>query len=149
MELDDLDRRIIQILYEDGRATYAEIGRKLKVSENTIRFRVERLMKSGVIRRVAALVDPRAVGLNNSAAVMLRIDPQHLESALKTLADMRDVYNIYQLSGDYDAIAVIMCRDLQHLQKLVTDIKKIDGVADVNTLITLRVVKAELRYSLQ
>ena len=149
MELDELDKNIIRILYDDGRASYADIGRKLKVSENTVRFRVEKLLKRGVIRRFAALVDPRAVGLNNSAAIMLRIEPQHLEDALKKLADMRDVYNIYQLSGDYDAIAVIMCRDLQHIQKLVTDIKKIEGITDVNTLITLKVVKAELRYSLQ
>ncbi|GBC69275.1 Regulatory protein AsnC [archaeon HR01] len=149
MELDDLDRRILNLLYEDGRMSYAEIGRRLQASENTIRMRVEKLVKKGVIRRFAALVDPRAVGLNNSAAVMLRIDPERLENVLKELADMREVYNIYQLSGDYDAIAVIMCRDLQHLQNVVLDIKKLKGVNDVNTLITLKVVKAELRYALQ
>lgn len=146
MSIDDLDLKILDQLYRDGRASFAEIGRKLGVSENTIRFRFNRMLKTGVIRRVTVLVDHTKLGLKNSAALMLKIEPTHLEAVLNELKDMREVYNIYQLSGDYDAIAVVIGRDLEHVQEIVDRIKKIRGVSSINTLVTLRVVKTDSRY---
>ncbi|MEM4186169.1 MAG: Lrp/AsnC ligand binding domain-containing protein [Candidatus Caldarchaeum sp.] len=61
---------------------------------------------------------------------------------------MREVYNIYQLSGDYDAIAVVIGFDLNHVRQVVENIKKIRGVLSVNTYVTLRVVKSDTRYAL-
>ena len=148
MELDELDKKIINILQEDGRASFAEIGRRLNVNENTIRFRFSRLIKSGFIRKIVALVDPRMLGLNHSAALMLKIDPEMMDSALSELASMREIPHIYQLSGDYDAIAVVMAKDLDQLHEIINRVKKIKGVQEVNSLITIKIVKSDVRYSL-
>ncbi|MEM2034808.1 MAG: Lrp/AsnC family transcriptional regulator, partial [Candidatus Caldarchaeum sp.] len=115
-EVDELDKKILSILYEDGRASFADIGRKLGVSENTVRFRFNRLVRSGVIRRITALVDHSKLGLKNSAALMIKIDPSELDRVLEELKAMREVHNIYQLSGDYDAIAVVVGYDLDHVR---------------------------------
>lgn len=148
MSVDELDLKILQHLYADGRASFAEIGRKLGVSENTVRFRYNRLVKMGVIRRATVLVDHTKLGLKNSAALMLKIEPSLIDQVLEELKGMREVYNIYQLSGDYDAIAVVIGRDLNHIRDIVERIKKIKGVLSINTLVTLRVVKTETRYDL-
>ncbi|MDW8083650.1 MAG: Lrp/AsnC family transcriptional regulator [Candidatus Caldarchaeum sp.] len=148
MSVDELDLKILQHLYADGRASFAEIGRKLGVSENTVRFRYNRLVKMGVIRRATVLVDHTKLGLKNSAALMLKIEPSVIDQVLEELKGMREVYNIYQLSGDYDAIAVVIGRDLNHVRDIVESIKKIKGVLSINTLVTLRVVKTETRYDL-
>ncbi|MEM4280896.1 MAG: Lrp/AsnC family transcriptional regulator [Candidatus Caldarchaeum sp.] len=147
-EVDDLDKKILSILYEDGRASFAEIGRRLGVSENTVRFRFNRMVKNGVIRRVTALTDHAKLGLKNSAALMIKIEPSELENVLEVLKSIREVYNIYQLSGDYEAIAVVIGYDLNHVRQVVESIKKIEGVLSVNTYVTLRVVKADTRYAL-
>ena len=148
MELDDLDRKIISLLQEDGRMPFAEMARRLKVNENTIRFRFSRLLNKGVIRRIVALIDPRMVGINQSAALMLKIDPERIDHVLKELHDMREIPNIYQLSGDYDAIVVVMARDMNELHDIVSRIKKIKGVTEVNTLVTIKIVKSEVKFSL-
>ncbi|MDW7978524.1 MAG: Lrp/AsnC family transcriptional regulator [Candidatus Caldarchaeum sp.] len=146
-EVDELDKKIINILYEDGRASFAEIGRKIGVSENTVRFRFNRLLRNGVIRRVTALVDHSKLGFKNSAALMIKIEPSELDRVLEELKSVREVHNIYQLSGDYDAIAVVVGYDLNHVRQVVENIKKIKGVSSVNTYVTLRVVKADTKYS--
>jgi Lrp/AsnC family transcriptional regulator for asnA, asnC and gidA len=148
VEVDELDKKIIQLLTEDGRLSFAEIGRRLNVSENTIRFRYNRLVEKGVIRSVRALVDHTKLGLKNSAALMLKIDPEHVEEVLEKLKSFREVTNIYQLSGDYDAIAVVIGYNLDHVREVVERIKKLRGITSVNTLVTLRIVKADTRYAL-
>ncbi|MEM1975422.1 MAG: Lrp/AsnC family transcriptional regulator [Candidatus Caldarchaeum sp.] len=146
--VDDLDLKILNILFEDGRASFADIGRKLGVSENTVRFRFQRLLKTGVIRKVTVLVDHVKLGLKNSAALMLKIESSEINRVLEELKQLREIANIYQLSGDFDAIAVAYGRDLDHIREIVERIKKIPGVISVNTLVTLRVVKTDTRYGL-
>jgi len=148
MSLDKLDRSILEILQVDGRASYAKIGRRLGVSENTVRFRVSRLMKSRVLRRFVGLVDPRMIGLEHSAALMLKVKPSDLDRVLGVLASLREVPHIYQLSGEYDAIAVVMAANMEQLQQTINKIKSMDGVKDVNTLVTIRIVKSDVRYAL-
>ncbi|MEM0349735.1 MAG: Lrp/AsnC family transcriptional regulator [Candidatus Caldarchaeum sp.] len=146
--VDDLDLKILNILFEDGRASFADIGRKLGVSENTVRFRFQRLLKTGVIRKVTVLVDHVKLGLKNSAALMLKIESSEINRVLEELKQLREIANIYQLSGDFDAIAVAYGRDLDHIREIVEQVKKIPGVISVNTLVTLRVVKTDTRYGL-
>ena len=105
-------------------------------------------MNRGVIRKIVALIDPRMVGINQSAALMLKIDPERMDSVLQELYTMREVPNIYQLSGDYDAIVVVMARDMNELHEIVNRIKKIKGITEVNTLITIKIVKSEAKFAL-
>jgi len=147
-ELDELDKKILTLLQEDGRMSFAEMSRRLNTNENTIRFRFSRLLSRGIIRKIVALIDPRAVGIMQSAALMLKISPDKMEEVLQKLANMREIPNIYQLSGDYDAIVVVMARNMDELYEIVNRIKKLNGVTEVNTLVTIRIVKSEVRYSL-
>lgn len=80
--IDDLDRRILRFLQLDARISFAEISRKLGVAEATVRFRVKRLVNKGVIIKFAALLDPAKVGFPVSGAILLKIDPVHLEGSL-------------------------------------------------------------------
>ena len=61
--IDDLDKRIIEILQQDGRISFADLSRKLNTAEATIRFRVKRLEDHRIITHFAAVVDPTKVGL--------------------------------------------------------------------------------------
>ncbi len=146
--LDELDLKIISHLQEDGRMPASELAKRLNQPENTIRYRIERLLRLGVIRRFTALVDPRALGLNVSAAVMFKVDPKRVDQLLERLSSMRDVTNIYQLSGEWDLIAVVFARDIQDLHSRIEEFRKMDGVREMNVMITTRVVKSEYRFVL-
>jgi len=85
IELDHIDKRILESLQLDARASFAELSRTLEVAEATVRFRVKRLIDNGVITRFAALLDPAKVGFGVSGAILLKIDPSYLEEACKQL----------------------------------------------------------------
>jgi len=147
-KIDELDLKIISHLQENGRIPVAELAKKLNQPENTVRYRIERLLKNGVIRRFTALVDPRALGLNVSAAVMFKVDPKKLDQLLEKLTSMKDVTNIYQLSGEWDLIAVVFAKDIQDLHERVEELRRTEGVKEMNVMITTRVIKSEYRYVL-
>ncbi|MDT7859711.1 MAG: Lrp/AsnC family transcriptional regulator [Candidatus Calditenuis sp.] len=147
-KIDELDLKIISHLQENGRIPVAELAKRLNQPENTVRYRIERLLKNGVIRRFTALVDPRALGLNVSAAVMFKVDPKKLDQLLEKLTSMKDVTNIYQLSGEWDLIAVVFAKDIQDLHERVEELRRAEGVKEMNVMITTRVIKSEYRYVL-
>jgi Lrp/AsnC family transcriptional regulator for asnA, asnC and gidA len=148
MKLDELDLKIISHLQENGRVPVAELAKRLNQPENTVRYRIERLVKNGVIRRFTALVDPRALGLNVSAAVMFKVDPKKLDQLLEKLTSMKDVTNIYQLSGEWDLIAVVFAKDIQDLHERIEELRRMEGVKEMNVMITTRVIKSEYRFVL-
>jgi Lrp/AsnC family transcriptional regulator for asnA, asnC and gidA len=147
-KLDELDLKIISHLQENGRIPIAELAKRLNQPENTVRYRIERLLKNGVIRRFTALVDPRALGLNVSAAVMFKVDPKKLDQILEKLISMKDVTNIYQLSGEWDLIAVVFSKDIQGLHTRIEELRRMEGVKEMNVMITTRVIKSEYRFVL-
>ena len=74
-KLDAVDRAIVDLLVEDGRLPSAEIARRIgTVSERAVRYRIERLVRSGVIQ-IAAIVDPHAVGFGIIADVLIDVAP--------------------------------------------------------------------------
>ena len=77
--MDELDRRIIHILQEDGRASNARIARDVGVSEGTVRRRLKRLIQEGVIR-VAAFPDPEALGYTTEALIGIQVDPDKVDA---------------------------------------------------------------------
>lgn len=148
MKLDELDRALTSMLQEDGRRSFAEIAKALDQSESTVRFRFKRLVDRGVIRSVIALVNPRAVGLNESAALFIKANASKLDDVLRDLSSLKEVPNICQFTGDYDAIAIIMGRDVDDLNTIVRRVKSIPGVVDVTMMLTLRVMKSDVKYAI-
>ena len=141
IELDDLDKRILKLLQKDARLSFAEIGRHLDIAETTVRFRVNRLVESGVITRFAALLDPVKVGLKVGGAILLKIDPAHLEDACKELIAFNETQYLFRSTGEYDVVSMIFARDMEHLNDLVKRTKMISGVKDARVSVTTKILK--------
>ncbi len=139
--LDDLDKRILKLLQFNCRLSFAELSRELYVAEATVRFRVNRLVNDGVITRFAALVDPAKVGMKVSGAILLKIDPAYLEEACKRLVSFSETQYLFQSTGEYDVVSVIVARDMEHLNGLVKNTKLIPGVKDARVSVTTRFLK--------
>lgn len=143
--VDDVDRTILKILQDDARIAFRKIAQKVGVSEATVFIRVKKLLERGVIRRFTALISPELLGKGLTAFVLINANPKRLQTVLNTLAGMDDVYEVYDVTGTYYAIAKIRTEDRERLAKIIDQIGLVEGIMSTETSVVLRSIKEETR----
>ena len=143
--LDDLDRRIIDQLQEEGRRPYTEIARTVGISEASVRQRVASLTERGVIQIVAA-TSPIALGMIQ-AFISVRLSGGGLERAAERIAAISEVDYVAVCTGPTDLLVGAVCRDNQHLLEVTSAIRELDGVAETDTAVILSELKDSYRFS--
>jgi Lrp/AsnC family transcriptional regulator for asnA, asnC and gidA len=146
--LDNIDRAILGTLQDDARTALRKIAEKTGVSEATIFARVKKLQEKGVIKRFTALVSPEMLGKSLTAFVLINTNPKRLQTVLVSLQGMEDVYEAYDITGSFYAIAKIRASSREELAKLIDQIGLIDGVTSTETAIVLRCIKEETRVKI-
>jgi len=146
--LDNIDRAILETLQDDARTALRKIAEKTGVSEATIFARVKKLQEKGVIKRFTALVSPELLGKSLTAFVLINTNPKSLQTVLASLQGMEDVYEAYDITGSFYAIAKIRASSREELAKLIDQIGSIDGVTSTETAIVLRCIKEETRVKI-
>ena len=148
IELDETDRRILRELQRDGRISFKKIGDDIGVSEATVFVRVRKLQERGVLKGFRAVVNPRAVGKTLTAMVLVRAHPKTFPGMLNALKKFDDVYEIYDVTGEYYSILKIRTSGTDELSKIIDQIGAIEGIAGTETIIVLRTVKEELNVKI-
>ncbi|GAA2534146.1 Lrp/AsnC family transcriptional regulator [Microbacterium mitrae] len=131
--LDDVSKRIIELLQEDGRRAYADIGRAVGLSEAATRQRVQRLQETGVLQ-IVAVTDPTQLGFHRMAMIGIRVtgDPRLIAEQLSALDAL--AYVVVTL-GTFDIIAEAVCEgDADLVDLIATRIRAIDGVVHTECL---------------
>lgn len=144
MELDDVDRQILNLLQDNARRSFKEIAEEAKVSEATVFVRVKKLMKNSVIKSYKAIVDPKQVGKGTLAFVMLKANPNVYTKVLPTLVNMDEIYEIYDVTGAYYAILKIRTSSTEELAAIIDKIGMIEGITGTETAVVLRSIKEEI-----
>ncbi|MGI5246427.1 Lrp/AsnC family transcriptional regulator [Dactylosporangium sp. CA-139066] len=138
MRLDPIDQRIIALLQEDARSSYADIGERVALSAPAVKRRVDRLRSSGVIRGYTALIDPGAVGWTTEAFVELfctgRTSPQQLRAAAKRHPA---VVGAYTISGEADALVHLRAMDMAGLEEALERLRAEPFVTSTRSMIVL------------
>ena len=124
--MDDTDYKIIKILEKDSQTSFVEIAERLVVSEGTIRYRVNRMLRAGNIKFT---VKHRAV------EGLIFIKGKNIRNIANQLKQFSD--NIYEISGEYDIAAIIDAPTINELNKKIDRIRAIRGIVDTNTAISL------------
>ncbi len=143
-DLDDIDRTILRDLQRDGRASFKKIGENAGVSEATVFVRVKKLQEKGIIKSFKAIVEPKAVGKTLTAIVLVRANPKAFPDMLDALKKLDDIYEIYDVTGEYYSILKIRTGGTEDLSKIMDDIGNIDGIAGTESIIVLRTVKEDV-----
>jgi Lrp/AsnC family transcriptional regulator for asnA, asnC and gidA len=146
--LDRLDKEILRILQEDGRISYSKIAQMLDMSESTIHMRIKRLRELGILRGFYADIDMEKIGLKVLAFVQLKADPKKYEQVLNVLKEMKEVAEIYDVTGEYYALVKVVVPSNEDLAKVLDAIGKLDGVTDTYTMMVLRVIKEGKKVNL-
>lgn len=139
--LDSTDLNILEILRKDGRATFAEIATQLKVSPGMIRQRYNRLVDQGYVK-VVAITNPAHRGLKTMALIGVRTDGNQMLKVADKIAKLKEVVYLVVVSGRYDIMLEVFCRDHADLLNFVTEkLYAIDGVRETETFMHLKIVK--------
>jgi DNA-binding Lrp family transcriptional regulator len=136
--LDDIDRRIVAELLEDGRLSLAELGERVSLSSPAVKRRVDRLRQRGVITGFTAIVDPAALGQRTEAFVEIHCVANMSPIALReTLAGEPEIVAAYTVTGDADALVQVRADDVAHLEAALERIRTNPGIARTKTIIVL------------
>lgn len=115
--LDEVSKSIIEQLQEDGRRSYAAIGKAVGLSEAAVRQRVQRLVDTGVMQ-IVAVTDPHHVGFPRQAMVGISVDGD-VESVAKELEKLPEVDYVVVTAGSFDLLVEVVCEDDDHLLEVI------------------------------
>ena len=138
--LDNVSKQIIEQLQQDGRRSYAAIGKVVGLSEAAVRQRVQRLIDGGVMQ-VVAVTDPLQLGFARQAMIGIRVEGE-LEGIADRLAAMDEVEYVVITAGSFDILAEVLCESDAHLlEVLSTRIRAIEGVKTTESFVYLKLRK--------
>ena len=138
--LDDVSKAIIEELQQDGRRSYAAIGKVVGLSEAAVRQRVQRLIDNGVMQ-VVAVTDPLELGFARQAMIGIRVKGE-LERIADDLAELEEVDYVVVTAGSYDLLVEVVCEsDEALLHVLSNKIRTIPGVDSTETFMYLKLRK--------
>ncbi|HET6626155.1 MAG TPA: Lrp/AsnC family transcriptional regulator [Nocardioidaceae bacterium] len=138
--LDEVSKAIIEQLQQDGRRSYAAIGKVVGLSEAAVRQRVQRLTDSGVMQ-VVAVTDPLELGFARQAMIGIKVRGE-LEPIADQLAAMDEVDYVVITAGSFDLLAEVVCESDEHLlEVLSTRIRTLETVVSTETFMYLKLRK--------
>jgi len=139
--LDETDWKIIEALRKDGRVAFAQIAEQLGVSPGMIRQRYNKLAETGFLK-VVAITNPLRMGLKTMAMIGIRVDGDKMLQVAEKIAAFDEVVYIVIVSGRYDILAEVFCRDHAEMLTFLTEkLSAIDGVRETESFMHLKIVK--------
>ena len=136
VNMDDKDKQVIKILKDDGRAGYGDIGSKIGLSEGAVRKRIKTLSDEGVIRKFTVKI---GVAEGAEAITLLAINPSFpTQEVSKKIRGISNVETIYEVTGEYDIVAVIGGMNVTEVNECLEKIRRVEGIMKTNSMIVLR-----------
>lgn len=135
MNIDETELKILRLLQEDGRLSYSDISKKLRIPQSTVRFKVNKLLNEGYIKKFVAILDPVKLGYPIIMIMMLRTNPRDFNKIFDEISSLREIHHMFQITGKYDIIAILHARDMEHVGELTNRIKALEGVQDSEVLL--------------
>ncbi|MEU0931910.1 Lrp/AsnC ligand binding domain-containing protein [Embleya sp. NPDC005971] len=142
---DAVSKAIIEQLQEDGRRSYAAIGKAVGLSEAAVRQRVQRLLDQGVMQ-IVAVTDPLTVGFHRQAMVGVRVEGD-IDPVADILATMKEVDYVVITAGSFDLIVELVCENDDHLLDIINKrIRAIPGVRSTESFVYLKLRKQTYQW---
>ncbi|HRN18858.1 MAG: Lrp/AsnC family transcriptional regulator [Trueperaceae bacterium] len=139
MEFDAVDRRILEILLHDGRASHASVAKAVGLSAPAVGERVKKLEQAGVIRGYHAEIDPQAVGLVITAFVAIAPQPRKpAQKLVERLMEFSEIEELHAVAGTYSFIVKVRVPSTAALDAFLDRLFTTEGVERTETTMVLR-----------
>ena len=133
--IDALDMKIIRALQADARKPIVHIAEEVDANEATVRRRIDKLLKDGIVERFTVVLDYHKLGRVIKAFIGLRVEPAKLKAIAEHLAKHPDTQVVYRTSGDTDIVTEVILERMEDLNAFLEEELKVDGI--LGTIVTI------------
>lgn len=138
LELDPIDLRILELIQEDSRTPLVRLGEQVGLSAPAVLERIKKLESAGVITGYRAIVDGRRLGLDITAFIGVLIGhPTMIGDFERQVTSLRDVLECHHVTGEYTLLLKVKTWNTSSLERLISQIRALDGVARTETMVVL------------
>lgn len=152
-KLDEVDKKILNILQENGRITNTELASRVGISPPPVLERVKKLEKKGFIKKYVALLDADSIGKGTMALVSVSLD-RHLIKSIdqftRAIEKLPEVMECYHITGEEDYLLKVAIKDIHEYENFVLKkLTKIPAIDKIKTSFVLSTVKHETKFPVE
>ncbi len=132
--VDSLDKQLLDILKDNARLSFADLGRKINLSSSAVRERVQKLEEFGVIQKYSIQLDHKKLGNDLEAFILLKVFPGQLKHILQKIKSFREIKEVHRITGSQNIHLKVVVKNQLSLQKLLDQLMVF---SDTNTFLIL------------
>jgi DNA-binding Lrp family transcriptional regulator len=149
MTYENLDRKLVNQLLEDGRASLRSLAEELDVSVTTVSNHISELETEGIIDGYSPTIDYGALGYDVTAILQLKVEGHALVEVTEQLTEKRQVMSVYETTGDYDVIAIGRFCDTDDMNASIKALLTDPAIKESNTSVVLNPAKEHEQFELE
>jgi DNA-binding Lrp family transcriptional regulator len=149
MTYENLDRKLVNALLGDGRASLRSLAEDLDVSVTTVSNHLSDLEEDGIIRGYTPKVDYDALGYDVTAILQLKVEGSGLQEVTEELIEARQMVSVYEVTGDHDIIAVGKFTDTDDMNDAIKTLLNNPHIKESNTSVVLNAAKEHEQFDLE
>jgi len=149
MTYENLDRKLVNALLGDGRASLRSLAEDLDVSVTTVSNHLSDLEEDGIIRGYTPKVDYDALGYDVTAILQLKVEGSGLQEVTEELTEARQMVSVYEVTGDHDIIAVGKFTDTDDMNDAIKTLLNNPHIKESNTSVVLNAAKEHEQFDLE
>jgi len=130
--LDEVDRKILNSLSENGRLSNAELGRLLNLTRAAVRERINQLIEHGIIDRFTIVVNPLKAGKMVSMYFNIHVEWNKIDTIAEQLFTDQEITNVYQMSGQPHLHVHALFDDQEHCNRYIRKLQSVKGITNVD-----------------
>ncbi|WP_282606571.1 Lrp/AsnC family transcriptional regulator [Pelagibius sp. Alg239-R121] len=135
--MDDLDYKLVQLLRQDARLPVASLASFTKVSRATVKARIDKLVKNGIIEKFTLQMGSEVRNAAVRAMVLVEVHGRKEEQVSRELLKVPQVHTVHSTNGRWDLIAELEVQDLPTFDRTLRKIRSISGISNTETNILL------------
>ncbi|APZ47718.1 ArsR family transcriptional regulator [Polaribacter reichenbachii] len=120
--VDEIDRKLLDVLKENSRLSFADLGRKINLSPSAVRERVQKLEEFGVIQKYGIQLDQKKLGNDIEAFILLKVFPGQLVHVLEKIKTFDEIMETYRITGSQNIHLKVAVKNQLCLQKLLDEL---------------------------
>ena len=140
--MDEKDLLILEMLSKNARIPYLKIAKILNISDTAVRKRIKRLEEKGIIEGYTIKIDPEKLGYKSVAHIGINTTPDNFLKVACRLTEMDAVKCVAIVAGGHSIMVDVWAKDSKHLEKILDEIKSMEGVVSVNPSVILERLKS-------
>jgi len=148
MTYENLDRKLVNALLDDGRASLRSLGEELDVSVTTVSNHISDLEEDGIIEGYVPEVDYGELGYDVTAVIQLKVEGSALPEITDRLSEHTHMVSVYEVTGDHDVIAIGKFTDTDHMNEQIKELLVDPEIKESNTSVVLNTVVEHEQFEL-